>query len=218
MTTPNIRYYRRADAAHYVRQTWEIPCSSSGSPSSPSSAAGRFFARLAASRSICRRTSTPGLKAARCATPLDLGRGHRPSKCPRHQNPRLAKSLHAYTSPNRRPSMPSTETRFASGASLACQPIDKGRPTCSVRNRQRFPRRPPGGQTHGCLARSIAAPCRKPRRPAGDIEYLRWINAKVGRVTASVPTANVRRPACRRRPAGRFSADDARPPRCTRNA
>ena len=28
LTTPNIRYYRRADAAHYVRETWGMPCSS----------------------------------------------------------------------------------------------------------------------------------------------------------------------------------------------
>lgn len=28
MTTPTARYFRRAEAAHYVRQTWGMPCSS----------------------------------------------------------------------------------------------------------------------------------------------------------------------------------------------
>ena len=28
MTAPYPRYYRRAEAAHYVRETWGMPCSS----------------------------------------------------------------------------------------------------------------------------------------------------------------------------------------------
>jgi hypothetical protein len=28
LTAPNARYFRRAAAAHYVRETWGMPCSS----------------------------------------------------------------------------------------------------------------------------------------------------------------------------------------------
>lgn len=28
MTAPSSRYFRRAEAAHYVRRTWGMPCSS----------------------------------------------------------------------------------------------------------------------------------------------------------------------------------------------